>query len=532
MSRILRRRWPQLVLITATVAIVAALVTSARPDTYQATAKLLLSNGAIVSTPPGTVVSGNVDPERDLNTKLGLIRIETVADAVDRRLRLGLGADALVKKVATTTEGTSDIIDVTVTDRRPERAAAIANAFATEYVAFRTAMARSTLRQAAASAQARLATLDPASRAGSALSKRLHDLQLAAVTQTGGAQLVQPAARPTAPSAPHPAQAGIVGAVVGLVLALVLITALELTERRVIDEDTLEAAFGLPVLAFVPRGRGRLRRALPVPGDELQSDGYGHLAGQLVVAARRRGIRALLVTSAGTGDGKTSITLGLARELALLGHRAVVIQADIATVGAGPPVTLAPARTLADVVIGDADPEAALVELDAATLQPFERPRPGRRGPSVSVLPAVKPGASGQPVSRLELGEVMRECFSRPEMVQLVRDCGALGGFVLVDAPPADMLRAAPALLESADAALVVCRIGWTGRQALQGALQSLRSLGLPALGLVVTAAGRRTTRSPAGLRRVRQPPVLELEPTAPAGGGLMSDDLTFRTRR
>src|SRR5262245_36083322 len=133
LGQIARRHWIVLVSVTA-VATVAALFVGARGTReYSAPAKLVLDDTQLVGVTSSTPLVPNPDPERDVNTKVALIRTAPVAAAVDSRLHLGVPVSALLSKVQAQTESTSNIVDVTATDTDPARATAIANGFAQEY---------------------------------------------------------------------------------------------------------------------------------------------------------------------------------------------------------------------------------------------------------------------------------------------------------------------------------------------------------------------------------------------------------------
>lgn len=236
------RRWPILVSVTLVAAVVAAVVASTGSERYEATAKVLLAPSPIIGSADDEGSSAPADPERDINTKIDLIRLESVARQVHQRLGLRMSQDALARKVTATPEGTTDIINVTATDASPSRAAAIANGFAHQYVAFRERVARSTLRKARAGVERLVDSLTPAQLAterGRVLESRMHELELQSAIQTGGAQVVLNALPPASPAGPQPAKSGVIGALIGLMLALVIVMVLELTRRRVPEPDEL-----------------------------------------------------------------------------------------------------------------------------------------------------------------------------------------------------------------------------------------------------------------------------------------------------
>ena len=228
---IIRRRRGILLVMTLGAGVVAAAIASAGGNHYTATAKVLLGDAPIVgstdlerATPPG-------DPERDLNTQISLVRIGTVADAVRERLHLDTSREALTDKVRASAEGTTNIVDVTAEDSNSRRAASIANGFAREYVAFRDRIAQSGLREAANRVRTELAALEATDRAGgrgAALATRLHELESASASESGGAQVVLAASPPSHAIGPRPLVSGLLGALLGLLVAIGIVVCLEL----------------------------------------------------------------------------------------------------------------------------------------------------------------------------------------------------------------------------------------------------------------------------------------------------------------
>jgi Mrp family chromosome partitioning ATPase/capsular polysaccharide biosynthesis protein len=479
--KVARRHWLLIALVTLTAAFIAGFVASGQATQYQATAKLLLSNSDVIGSASPDTSSGAPDPERDTNTKIGLIRLGPVAQLVDTRLGLRMPVDELIGKVGTSVEGTSNIVDVMATDARPQRATAIANGFADEYVRFRRRIAQTALLQAAQGVRAQLDALTPAQQAlgqGAALRARLRTLRLDAATQTGGAEVVLRASPPTSPSGPKSARSAALGGVIGLVLALVIVAALELFDRRIKDEDEAEDGFGVPVLAHIARSAVNAHKAALTNGYRVHNEGYERLASNIAFAARDRPTGCLLITSPSAGDGKSTVTLGLARALALLRKRVIVIDADLRRPAVAAETGTEGRRGLTRAVNDGASVARQLVPMDVVTMQRLERSRDKHDG-SVSILPT-------GPVAHLA-----QDVLSRPAMARVVQECRGLADFVLIDTPPIGVLHDAALIVDSVDAALVISRLRWTRGDALRSTLHTLEGLGVPVLGLVVTDSSR-----------------------------------------
>ncbi len=94
---------------------------------------------------------------------------------------------------------------------------------------------------------------DRRSAEGQAIDARLHQLEPAQVIATGGVQIVRPAAVPASAVPRLGLLQAAVALLLGLLLAAAVVAILERTDRRLVDDEALEAALGLPLLARVPR---------------------------------------------------------------------------------------------------------------------------------------------------------------------------------------------------------------------------------------------------------------------------------------
>ncbi len=473
--RVARRRWLVLALVTGGVALVALLISLAGTEKYDATAVLLLRETDPVDTILGS--SSDVsDPERESNTQIGLIKLDTVAEGVKDELELATPTDELLDQVSTEFQGNSDLVSVKVRNENPRLAAAIANAFATEYVAFRRDTARASLEEAAKLADERLESLSPEeleSTEGRQLEARLRELEIASSLQTGGVEVVRRASVPTDPAVPRPLLSTFIGLLVGFALAVMVVVLLEFADRRIKDEDEAQEILELPLLARIPRpprgAKDGSRR------DRPRDEAYASLAANLLFLDRTSHGSALMITSPGASDGKTTVTLGLARALATLSKRVIAIEADLRHPRFAVRLNLEREPGFAGVAGEAIALDDALVEIDAETM----RMRNGSVGPSFDVLQAGPPMAAPQMV------------LSRPTIAEIIAGCRARADFVLVDAPPIGVVHDAITLANYADAVMLVARLDWTTKDVARESVRVLQQLDLEVLGLALTGTER-----------------------------------------
>ena len=236
----LARRW-WLILGCTILAGVGAYVLSMRQEPrYDATAKVLLTIGEPVNLLSHSTAAPSLDPERQLNTDIALVKLDSVARNVQRELHVPLTRVQLLREVRVSADRLSNLVEITANDLSPTRAAAIANAFAARYIDVRRAQAQGVYQTAAELAQRRLAQLDAqelAGQRGAALRQRLmrqqlHQLQTTGELQTGGAQLVDRAQVPTTAASPRPRFSAIVGALIGAMIGVLAALVAGIADRR------------------------------------------------------------------------------------------------------------------------------------------------------------------------------------------------------------------------------------------------------------------------------------------------------------
>ena len=130
-GRLIRRRWLWISLTTVLLVAGAAVWSYwlSEPE-YEATTTLLVQS----ETQNQLVSVDQLLANQKLLTTYGqIIKSHQIADDVIRRLNLQMSAEALLRKVEVKSASESLITSVTVTDKDPKQAVAIANAFATSF---------------------------------------------------------------------------------------------------------------------------------------------------------------------------------------------------------------------------------------------------------------------------------------------------------------------------------------------------------------------------------------------------------------
>lgn len=463
---------------SALIALLAALAfLGASERRYEAHADLLVTPvPADDPTFVGLPVLREVGEGRGVLTAARLVETPQVADAV--RAQLGVGnRDALLDAVSVAPQEQSNIVTIRATAPSPQQAADIANAFAAAVRAERTRVFQAELRQVVARLTGRLADVPPAARdVGEArsLGERLGTLRGLQGSNDPTLQITSAAVPPSEASWPRPVLSLTVALLLGLVLGIGVAIALELLNPLVLrDEDVLDD--GLPLLTRSPRVSAATLTAQLKSGASPATLADAFRLARVNVAALGPAPTSILLTSAGRGDGTTSVSLNLALAYVRSGARVAIVDADLRRARlsrlALPSAGTSPG--LGGVLRGDADLDDALMPVRDY-------------GDRLRVLPAVA-GDDGA-----------IDLLQSAATENLLEELELRADVIIVDSPPITQFADALPLARSVDAVVLVVRYGRTHRDALARAQLLLRQLGVAPRGVVaVTRRRLRESASP-----------------------------------
>jgi tyrosine-protein kinase len=440
----LRDRWWMVAIAMIGGAVIALVVAVTSTKQYTAESSLLIRQSNLQTLIDPNAAQNSEDPARVAATNLLLVTSSAVARNVQAALRTTESASDLTSQVTVSADPDADIITIQATDPSPERAARIANAFAAEFVAFERAQSQQQAEAGANRLRSEIAGLPATATAErDQLVQALRNvLALQAVT-TGDATAVDTATPPSSPSSPNLKRAPILGLLAGLAIGLAAVFLSDLFDRRIKSIEDFEAAYELRAIGSVPR----LSRPQMGTSPEL-IESFRILRSALNYLAGESESRTVLVTSAVSGEGKTTVAAGLAYATALAGHQVVLIEADLRRpsfqkqFGFEKQFDLGLYKAgLTNVLIGG----SALEDVLHTPIQ------------GLNTLKIIPSGPFSPHPSDL---------LVRPEMGLLLEDLSRQADLVVIDSPPllpvadAQVLLAQPGI----DACLVVCRTYMTTR--------------------------------------------------------------------
>jgi len=505
----LRRRLGVLFLCLLLTPAAALAVSLLQEKEYTAKASLLFRDPQFDQKLFGsTFVQESNDPAREAATNVELVSLEEVAARTARRLGRGLTGEDVSDAIEVEAEGQSDVVSISATAPDPEFAARLANTFGGEYVDFRREADRSKIREAQQLVRKDLSGLSAKERRsgpGESLGGRLSQLGVLASLQTGNAELAERARPPDDPASPQPLRNAALGLVLGALLGIGLALLIDRLDRRLRDPKEVEDAFERPVLAGLPesralKGADPLLRGVP----EGEREAFRMLRANLRYFNVSRAIRSVLITSSGSGDGKSTVAWGLAVAAAATGSRTLLVEADLRHPSLAARYGLSSGLGLTSVLTGEVHRAAAVSRIPVAASASEAHPAHSMDVMLAGPLPP-------NPTDLIE----------SPPMADLIRDVERDYDFVVVDTPPVAIVSDAIPLLTMVGGVIVVSRLGQTTRDAVRHLRSQLDHLEAPLLGVVVNSVdsgagyygygygyGGPTGGSPNGASAERRPPL------------------------
>jgi polysaccharide biosynthesis transport protein len=487
-----RRRLGLALLCTLLVPAAAYGLSKTVDPEYTASASLLFQEPPLQRGFAGSsIVILDSEARRKLLTNVELASLDVVAQRTARRLGGGVTAEQVSADVGISTIRSADVAVVDARAHTGELAAQLANAFAREFIAFRRKADLRRVRRAqrrlereiealerGPAVEDRLTRRERGTRRRS-LRRRARSLELLAAVQTGGAELVEPAAVPSSPSSPKTRTNVAVGAAVGLLLGLSLALFVDRLDRRLRSPREAERAFGRPIVGSIPRSgalSAKRDQVRLLPPAELEA--FHSLRANLTHFNADQELRSVLVTSPAPGDGRTTTAWHLAVAAAETGARVLLLEADLRRPRLQHMLGLADGRSLVQVLTTQQDffREVHWVKLPGRTGWRGNGGAPQR---AVDVIPAGPlPPDPLQLLASERMRDLMRAAQERYELV-------------IIDAPPLLAVADAVPLLPEVSGALVVVRIGHTGRGDTLRLAERLRNLRARPLGVVANQSER-----------------------------------------
>jgi len=409
------------------VSVVAAFtVTSLTTPTYESTTRLFVSTSANDSA--SDLLTGNSFTQQRVKSYADIVTSPAVLDAVVAELNLQEFQDKLPGQITATVPLNTVILEITVTDPSPYRAANIANAVA------------NSLEQVVTN----LETIDPTLASPVKLS------------------VIQPGQAAKAPAAPRPLLNLALGALIGLALgfgAALLRESLDLRIRSVEDVPDKDGVINvLGGIVFDPNADSNPLIVHTSP-KSTRAEAFRQLRTNIQFIEAAEGRKSIVLTSSIPSEGKSSTIANLAIAMADTGAKVLLIDCDLRKPKMHKYFSIEGAVGLTNLLIGQVKPNDVIQ-------------RWGRK--NLDLLPAgqVPPNPSEL------LGSVAMKKF----LIKAEKDYDV----VLIDSAPLLPVTDAAILSKLTGGVALVVAVGKTTKPQLSAALGHVENVGGRVLGFIM----------------------------------------------
>ncbi len=483
-SVLVRRKW--IILLTTGLAIAVALVGTLlmRPQ-YTATTTMRV-------TPAGgsldTVQFGDIAySDRLLNTYNQIATSKEVLTGVAAKLGL-----AKPPQISVDIPANTELLTISAQDTSPQLAAKEANAVADVLLAqakdpnlggdqTATSILNQQLAQAqvdAAQAQQNYNQISQTSKDANQIAAARQNLnlkqdlynqllnqyasaRLSAAVRANAVSVIQPATVPTEPSAPRPALNLLLGLLVGLVGGTGLAFLFENMDTTLNTTDRIKRVVQGSVLGEIPMAKDQKKSAL-FNGNSAEEESFRRLRINLLSLQAANPLRALVITSAQMGEGKSTVTANLGRALAQTNPNVLLVDADLRMPSLHKLFNLSNDVGLSSILTQKASPEEAIQRT------------------AISGLCVLTSGPL-PPDPTLILGSA--------QMTDLIKQLEQQYQLVLIDTPAMLAVSDAAVLARAVDGVMLVVARTRSREESVQSAWQQLTHVRANPVGVVVNQA-------------------------------------------
>lgn len=315
-----------------------------------------------------------------------------------------------------------------------------------------------------------------------AMLQRVKEATIAAAIKASNVRVIDPALPPSHPYKPNWPLGSIAGLLGGGIFGLLAIVMRARTDASVQEPGDAGSLLGIPELGVIPRAQvgqkgpaviSMMRRAKELDSPQIRllpsshsmevADSFRAVLASIIFAGAKEQQRVLVITSANSGEGKTTAAANLAITLANMNRKVLLIDGDIRSPRIHHIFELKNSAGVTDLLKqvqpGDSAIDTAIQET---------------AHPNLYVLPA------GPAV---EAGADLLFSSAMPALIDRYRERFDM---VLIDTPPMLSMPDARLLGRIADAVILIARAGKTDRAAVQAAYRRLVDDQTHVLGVVL----------------------------------------------
>lgn len=293
--RVLRRHWILVVSLSMIGLLAGGIISMSTRPTYTAGTQLFVaiqSSGSVQE-----LQQGNIFSQARVQSYVKTVASPVVLQPVIDSLGLDTSADELSQRVQATTDLNTVLIGITVTDRSPVQAAAIAQAVANSLVKA-------------------VDTLEKPKNGG---------------TSPVSLSIIKPAVAPSTPAAPNTKLNLLIGFIAGLTFGVTIAVMRQMLDSRIRGEEDLRRVTDAPLLGGISFDQDAVRNPLLTQAvhQSSRAESFRRLRTNLQFANVSSRANSILITSSLPGEGKSTTAANLAIAIAQAGQSVCLVDADL-----------------------------------------------------------------------------------------------------------------------------------------------------------------------------------------------------------
>ncbi|GAB4499056.1 MAG: hypothetical protein OHK0052_13400 [Anaerolineales bacterium] len=493
--------WWIIVLATVVAALGSFLVSIQMTPVYRASATMLINEAPSSRSNEYTAI---LTSERLTQTYSQMVTMQPVLEGVIERLGLGsagiepakLASDISVSPVRDT-----QLIEVSVEDTDPNRAALIANTLIMVFSDQNRAMqvdrytvSKTSLEQQLRDLEARIEQINTdiqntpktvenqseISRLETTATQyrqtyanlllSLEQVRLSEAQSVSSVVLAEPARTPQSPIRPRTVQNTLLAAVVGAMLAFGVIFLIEALDDTVKTPEDITHAFGVPVLGIIATHDDQPGSPITVSHPRSPvSEAFRTLRTNMQFASVDHPLRTLLITSPSPADGKSTVAVNLGVVFAQSARNVILLDADLRRPTIHKRMNLVNRQGLS-----------------ALFVQPNIR---------IDGMLQKTPTSNLDILTSGDLPPNPAELLGSEKMHAILEHLKEQATMVIIDSPPIMAVTDAAVLSSRVDGVIVVIKPGSTKTAALRHTLEQLQRVNARILGVVVNNVEMSRTR-------------------------------------
>ena len=427
---ILRRRWPWVLMPMILGGFLGWGFAEWTTPQYSSMSQIFVSSSDGGAS--GDLYQGSLFTQQRVKSYAEIIDSPEILGPAAAEVGGGATSDTIAEQISASVPLDTVLINLTATDASPERAAEIANAVADQFVATVPKLENPT-----GSERARVYVT-----------------------------VVRPGEVPTQPVSPIVWLFTLLGLMAGAVVGVVLALSRHLRDTRIRTYLEVHGIIPAPLLGELPPGPRRKNERVVLDRFSARAEAFRSLRTNLQYLDVDEPHRVVVITSSTLDEGRTVTATNLAITMAEA-RRTVLIDADLRSPQVASDLGLQNDLGLTSVLIGNASIEDAMQSW-------------GPDGLCVLTSGPVPPNPS-ELLSSRQMRDLLQTLYKQFEVIVL-------------DAPPLLSVTDAAIVAKVTGGAIIVVRSGKTRREQLVRAIDALRTVEAPILGVVMTDVALKVT--------------------------------------